>query len=427
VSQKTHAFSSTQRITIKDNLTEFPQSLFDLADTLEILDLSGNQLNALPANFHAFTKLRILFLSDNNFETIPKVLAECPALTMIGFKANQIKHIPEYALPEKIRWLILTDNQISCLPESFGRHQQLQKLMLAGNAISTLPDSMVKCRKLELCRLSANQLETLPAWLTTLPRLSWLAFAGNPCCPSQQPEKNMDEIHWNELQISHEIGSGASGVISKALWKERFDVALKAFKGDITSDGMPEDEMAISIAVGEHENLVDVVGKLTGHPENKEGLLLSLIADDYVNLAGPPSLSSCTRDTYAEGQTFSMAHLLRITTAIASVSAHIHKKGIMHGDLYGHNILINPQANCILGDFGAATQYTSMNHQMHQGLEQLEVRAFGCLLEELTERLSTAENPHVLCQLKELTASCLHESVKKRPFFKEISELLTSF
>ncbi|MDX8380686.1 MAG: leucine-rich repeat-containing protein kinase family protein, partial [Ghiorsea sp.] len=338
------------RINIKDNLTAFPQSLYDVADTLEILDLSGNKLSSLPADLYRFQKLRILFLSDNCFESIPEVLAKCPALSMIGFKSNQIKEIPEHALPENVRWLILTDNQISKLPETFGRHQQLQKLMLAGNAISQLPNSMAVCRKLELCRLSANQLQTLPAWLVNLPRLSWLAFAGNPCCPSQPNQKDLNEVHWDELQISHEIGSGASGIISKALWKERFDVALKAFKGDITSDGMPEDEMAISIAVGEHQNLVDVVGKLTGHPENKEGLLLSLITDDYVNLAGPPSLESCTRDTYAEEQTFSLEHLLRIVGAMASVSAHLHEKGIMHGDLYGHNILINPQADCILGD-----------------------------------------------------------------------------
>jgi len=420
------SFSNSQRINIKDNLTEFPNSLFDAADTLEILDLSGNKLSSLPADFHRFQKLRILFLSDNNFESIPEVLALCPALSMIGFKSNQIKTIPEHALPENVRWLILTDNQITHLPESFGRHQQLQKLMLAGNAIADLPDSMAGCRKLELCRLSANQLQTLPQWLVNLPRLSWLAIAGNPCCPRQPNQQDLNEVHWDELQISHEIGSGASGIISKALWKERFDVALKAFKGDITSDGMPEDEMAISIAAGEHENLVDVVGKLTGHPENKDGLLLSLITDDYINLAGPPSLESCTRDAYSEGQTFSLEHLLNIITAIASVSAHLHEKAIMHGDLYGHNILINAQAECILGDFGAATQYTSINPQIHQGLEQLEVRAFGCLLEELLARINAIEQAETLIQLKELTTLCLQENVNQRPLFNEISGFLRS-
>ena len=420
------SFSHAQRINIKDNLTEFPQSLYEAADTLEILDLSGNKLSSLPDDFHRFQNLKILFLSDNNFESFPEVLARCPALTMVGFKANRIKYIPEYALPEYIRWLILTDNKITQLPKSFGRHQQLQKLMLAGNAITKLPDSMAMCRNLELCRLSANQLESLPDWIITLPRLSWLAFAGNPCCPSQAAEQNLEEIHWDELQISHELGSGASGIISKALWKERFDVALKAFRGDITSDGMPEDEMAISIAAGEHKNLVDVVGKLTGHPENKDGLLLSLIAEDFVNLAGPPSLSSCTRDTYAEGQTFSLEHVLHIISAIASVSAHLHDKAIIHGDLYGHNILINPQADCILGDFGAATQYTSLNQTMQHGLEQLEVRAFGCLLEELIDRVDSTEPSESLNQLKLLATRCLQENVNQRPLFNEISELVTS-
>ena len=42
-------------------LTEFPQALFALADTLEVLDLSGNQLSSLPEDLRRLHKLRILF------------------------------------------------------------------------------------------------------------------------------------------------------------------------------------------------------------------------------------------------------------------------------------------------------------------------------------------------------------------------------
>jgi hypothetical protein len=36
----------TRRLNLSCHLREFPREIFDLADTLEILDLSGNQLSA---------------------------------------------------------------------------------------------------------------------------------------------------------------------------------------------------------------------------------------------------------------------------------------------------------------------------------------------------------------------------------------------
>ena len=48
-------------------LTEFPRAILDLADTLELLDLSGNHLSELPADFAGLHQLRVLFASDNAF------------------------------------------------------------------------------------------------------------------------------------------------------------------------------------------------------------------------------------------------------------------------------------------------------------------------------------------------------------------------
>ena len=37
-----------------------------------------------------------------------------------------------------------------------------------------------------------------------------------------------------------------------------------------------------------------------------------------------------------------------LTLAIASVAAHLHQRGITHGDLYAHNILCDEQGNGLL-------------------------------------------------------------------------------
>ena len=177
---KSGALAGSVRLDLSCGLTEFPREIFDLADTLEVLNLSGNRLSELPDDLGRLKKLRILFCSDNEFRHVPAVLGECPALGMVAFKANRIETVEEGALSESLRWLILTDNRIAELPASIGRCVKLQKLMLAGNRLSELPDEMSACVKLELVRLAANRFTEFPEWLFELPGLSWLGLGGNP-------------------------------------------------------------------------------------------------------------------------------------------------------------------------------------------------------------------------------------------------------
>jgi hypothetical protein len=58
----------------------------------------------------------------------------------------------------------------------------------------------------------------------------------------------------------------------------------------------------------------------------------------------------------------------------------------MHGDLYAHNILHGGQGQALMGDFGAASFYATGDQTLADALQRLEVRAFGCLLEELLDR-----------------------------------------
>jgi hypothetical protein len=420
-----------KRLDLAADLTEFPIEIFDLADSLEILNLSDNHLRSLPADLGRLNKLKIIFLSNNDFEEVPEVLADCPNLSMVGFKSNKIRVLGENVLPLAVRWLILTDNQLEKLPNSIGRLQCLQKLMLAGNQLRSLPDEMAACQNLELIRLAANRLESLPHWLFTLPRLSWLAYAGNPgCVDTVSPD--VPEISWAELTLLNTLGEGASGIISQGLWQSPTQppiaVAIKIFKGAITSDGAPADEMNACMAAGGHPHLVGALGKIVDCPEDKSGLILSLIPPDYQNLGNPPSLDSCTRDTYGAGTSFSVAAILRIAIGISSAATHLHAQGIMHGDLYAHNILIDGKTHhTLLGDFGAASSYDLDDSIASWALERLEVRAFGCLLEDLLDRHQLPDSnveKWVLCRLGKLQQDCLKSSPDERPLFMEIGKTL---
>ena len=413
------------RLDLACGLTEFPREIFELADSLEVLNLSANALSSLPDDLHRLPHLRVLFCSDNLFTALPECLGQCAKLSMIGFKANQISHVPAAALPPLLRWLILTDNQISRLPDELGQRPLLQKLMLAGNQLAQLPESLANCHNLELLRIASNRFTRLPHWLLTLPSLTWLAYAGNPVeMALNVAEKDATpNIPWVELEVGEMLGEGASGVIRKAAWA-RADkaVAVKLYKGSITSDGSPLHEMQACIAAGQHANLIKVEGRVVGHPDGQAALVMDLIDPSYRNLAALPSLASCTRDIYAPDTRFSLAVALRMAQGIASVAAHLHRHGITHGDLYGHNILCNDAGDCLLGDFGAASFHATADTLETRALQRIEVRAFGVLLGELLERVEV----QVSNELLTLQNRCCQPNVLARPGFDEIQTVLNA-
>jgi hypothetical protein len=382
------------RLTLSENLREFPLEILSLADSLEVLDISNNQLSSLPEELSQLQQLKILFASNNQFDTLPEILGQCANLEMVGFKSNHITRVPENALPVKLRWLILTDNKIEALPDALGERPRLQKLALAGNRLVTLPQTLTKLHQLELLRISANQLDTFPEQLLDLPKLAWLAFAGNPF---NRPENNLEntasnqansvpEIPSSSFTIQRLLGQGASGVISSATWNREQhnfpnDVAVKVFKGDVTSDGYPQDELQVCLKAGDHPSLIKPLAQV-----NEDGylaLVMELIPSHYRNLGLPPSLQSCTRDTFPEDFSLSTAQVQRIIAQMQTVFDHLHANHICHGDLYAHNTLFDDAANIIFGDFGAATMYHMLPASQQEKIKKIEQRALDYFIEDL--------------------------------------------
>ncbi|MFZ2268141.1 MAG: leucine-rich repeat-containing protein kinase family protein [Azonexus sp.] len=421
--------AGARRLQLACGLTEFPREIFTLAESLVILDLSGNALTALPDDLPRLHRLRVIFCSGNPFTELPAVLGQCLQLEMVGFKSCRIASVPAAALPERLRWLILTDNAVAELPPEIGRCSRLQKLMLAGNRLTALPGELAECRNLELLRIAANRLTQLPDWLFSLPRLSWLAYAGNPFCENL-PAVAVDRIDWAQLALGEKLGEGASGIIHRAEWQAgetTQPVAVKLFKGALTSDGLPQSEMHACLVAGEHPNLIPVLGRVAEHPGNVDGLVMALIGHGFKNLAGPPSLESCTRDIYAATAAFSLSAALRLAHGIAAAACHLHAQGVTHGDLYAHNILHLDDGAALLGDFGAASPLDLGDAAQALALQRIEVRAFGCLLEELLTHCHPADETGETSRvLAELQARCADDIPERRPLFAEIEAVLLS-
>ncbi len=278
---------------------------------------------------------------------------------------------------------------------------------------------------MELIRISANSLQQMPTWLLQLPKLSWIAYAGNPCSEMEQISNALAEIDWAELQIQEQLGQGASGIISKA-WmpNTQMAVAVKVFKGEMTSDGSPVNEMNACLAAGSHPHLIDVLGKIKNHPQQNNGLVMSLIPPHFSNLGNPPSLQSCSRDVFDANTNFSLQQVLKIAKGIASVCTQLHSSGINHGDLYAHNILFDGDGNHLLGDFGAATFYNTQSEEA-EAIQKIEIRAYGCLLDDLLSNLQQADAmQNSIKMLTQLRNNCLQTNVLFRPTFQSIEELL---
>ncbi|KAK4665291.1 hypothetical protein QC763_400680 [Podospora pseudopauciseta] len=424
------------------SLTVFPDEIFTFGPSLTYLDLSGTGLSSLPPNFTtSLPNLKILFLSNCAFTTFPD-LSSHHTLEMVAFRHNSLTSIPENTLPPKLRWLILTDNRIPFLPSSISSCPNLEKCLLAGNNLSTLPPSLTQCQNLTLLRLSANNFSSLPKFLfTAFPKLAYLSFAGNPCSLSSRKAHKLPfgllDIPYSSLAISRVLGRGASGIISQAEWKPSpdsdftEDVAVKMFRGSLTSDGRPEDEMEAVLLAGSHESLIGVVGKVTGYSEGeregvKGGIVMSLVPRGYEVLGLPPDLESCTRDRFTEGERgWEMGKAVEMLTGIAGAGAHLHGRRICHGDLYAHNILASKEdGHGLLGDFGAASVYG----EEEDGVERVEVAAFGRLVGDvlgLVEEGGEGERERAMRRgLEELQRRCEDGDVEGRPDFDEVVEVL---
>ncbi|QXI40197.1 leucine-rich repeat-containing protein kinase family protein [Pseudomonas xantholysinigenes] len=403
------------RLDLCQGLTHFPHEIFELADSLEVLNLTGNALAELPDDLYRLTRLKVLFCSENAFTHLPHGIGRCPALETVGFKSNRITRVEAQALPATLRSLVLTDNALEQLPEALGDCAHLQKLMLAGNRLARLPDSLARCERLELLRIASNRLTALPEWLWQLPRLAWLAYADNPLPEgfvAPASDGHCPTLSWQDIRLEEELGRGASGLIHRAHWSgQAAPVAVKLYKGSITSDGSPLAEMSACIAAGDHPQLVRLAGRIDDHPQGLPALVMQLIEAHWSNLAGPPSLDSCTRDRYPEARRLGLPAVRRLVAGIASVCAHLHGRGLNHGDLYAHNILFDTVGQCLLGDFGAA----SFHPPTARAVELLEVRAFGILVEEL---LGCCEQDDQA--LRELARACQQADVPARPTFAEV-------
>lgn len=172
----------------------------------------------------------------------------------------------------------------------------------------------------------------------------------------------------------------------------------------------------------------------TTPPLRPAGVIMDLV--DGSPLAEKPNATSVLRCRWEEGKTYPLRFVLSVGAKLAGALQHLHAIGVMHGDVYGHNVVATPDGtSATLLDYGASFIYTGGHAAAAAAapgvvdFERLEVRALGLLLSDLLARCPEATTAAAAEQeagavAKELVGRCLSPQVGARPLFAEVARTL---
>lgn len=401
-----------------------------LCVNLETLDLAHNDLTTLPDELALLSKLEILFvLGSRRMTTMPRVLGKLKTVTRLGLRSNGVEVVTADGLPPLVEHLILTDNKIRKIEDAaYIKLHKVRKLMLANNELTEFTggaDPAKNLGSLELVRLANNKLRSLPDAILRLPRLSWIALAGNAELLGERLSPQLPRLKWDDVDASGQaLGSGASGVVRAATWQGT-PVAVKRIL-EKSSDGRALDEVhTVDALFGNGDEPPDsLVRTLAVIDADQTALVMELLPRAVRDLAKPPTIIEITRDRYQEAERFTPRFVYLVATKVCAALVHLHQHKVCHGDVYAHNTLVDDTTTTVkLGDLGASFVYAGYRDQPL--FEKVEVRAFGVLLAELASRV-THDVPRIKfkASVLKLANACLDSDIDRRPSFGTIQALL---
>jgi leucine-rich repeat protein SHOC2 len=135
--------------------------------TLQLVDLSGNQLTTIP-DLSKLTSLAYLNLSDNKIAEIPEDLSYLSSLRELQLNKNGVSKLtPEFRKLSALERLEIRHNQLKDISE-LSNLGKLTELHVSGNPIVRLPAGLAACNRLEVLDASSCNIMLFPDALTGL-------------------------------------------------------------------------------------------------------------------------------------------------------------------------------------------------------------------------------------------------------------------
>jgi internalin A len=174
---------ATDELDLSDlELVELPPEMWQMSQlgNLKTLDLSGNQLTAIPAELGLPANLQVLDLSRNQLTAIPAELGRLANLQILDLDYNQIVAVAaELGQLANLRTLALAGNELAAIPAELGQLANLEDLSLDDNRLATIPTELGQLANLQKLGLFYNQLVEIPVDLGKLANLRELDLYGN--------------------------------------------------------------------------------------------------------------------------------------------------------------------------------------------------------------------------------------------------------
>jgi hypothetical protein len=148
-------------------LREVPSEVWTLTDLVD-LQLSNNEITALPEAFGHLKRLERLGVAGNRLRALPESIGNCAKLEGLWAHGNLLGSLP--ATIEKCEWmrnLMLAGNRLRSLPDGIGKLDALEELSVPGNRLEAIPETVEECVSLRVLDLHGNRVRSLPAALGT--------------------------------------------------------------------------------------------------------------------------------------------------------------------------------------------------------------------------------------------------------------------
>ncbi|KAI0417764.1 hypothetical protein F5X98DRAFT_339487 [Xylaria grammica] len=192
-----------------NNLLYGPLEDFFILENLEILDLHGNNISALPRGIDRMKRLRILNLDENALESLPfQSLSALPLselhvrknkltgtlieagvesfsqLQILDCSSNQLSYIvsPDVKQPPSfpcLHQLTISMNRLKLLPD-MSSWDSILTINADDNSISAFPEGFTSRHTLRHAGFSSNDIRIIPPEIARMDGLTMLRITGNP-------------------------------------------------------------------------------------------------------------------------------------------------------------------------------------------------------------------------------------------------------
>ncbi len=164
-------------------------------NSLVVLNMSNNDIMALPPNIGNLKGLRELDVSGNKISKIPDSVSGLKHLRILNMSSNKLSTLSNAICDlEKVRIMDVSMNSLVSLPDRIGNMKHLTELYASDNKIESFPPSLQSCAELRYLHMRKNRLTEVPTALQYLPFLQVMNLRQNNLVDFRSPLSSLRSL-----------------------------------------------------------------------------------------------------------------------------------------------------------------------------------------------------------------------------------------